>query len=218
MSAVELGGGGSTHSLLAALKGTRSTVVDYSAEAERVVRERCRIAGIQVQFLRLDALALPAAVEAGFDLAWSFGTAEHFTGADRLAFIRAHARAVRPGGLVIISVPNRSALNYRVWMYLAQKAGEWPFGLEVPFSREELRRSLQSSGLRLVGIDAYAGRPCTAKTLGIIRRHWPLFFPIASLLVWFGKRLPSRLQQLLTQRDLVAIGLKEVTSSAATVP
>jgi|SRR5271166_1121492 len=46
-----------------------------------------------------------------FDVVFSRGLIEHFTG-ELLAIIQAHVRAVRPGGLLIVTIPNYHGVNY----------------------------------------------------------------------------------------------------------
>ena len=206
--AIEVGGGASTHSLLAASKGASATVLDYSPEALRVVEARCRALGVTATLIEADAMALPAGLTGTFNLAWSFGTAEHFKGADRAGFIKAHADLVEPGGLIVLAVPNKWAVNYRVWMYLANIVGEWPFGLEIPFSRRELKNVIRELGLQLLACDYETGRPCSHKTLGIIRRHWHALYPLAKGLRFLSGRIPQPVLERVNRRGLIAIARK----------
>ena len=75
--------------------------VDYSAHALAEVRERQPSAPL----VRADAARLPFADES-FDLVVSFETVEHV--ADACALVRAIRRVLKPGGLLVLSTPNRA--------------------------------------------------------------------------------------------------------------
>jgi len=69
---------------------------------------RSAYAGERVRFVRADIRQLPLPAES-FDLAVSFETIEHIPqGRD---WIREAARVLKPGGLMLISTPNREATN-----------------------------------------------------------------------------------------------------------
>ena len=53
---------------------------------------------------------------------------------------RAHVEAIRPGGMVAISVPNAHCLPYRLNKWQLEARGAWPWGFEQPFTRAELDR------------------------------------------------------------------------------
>jgi SAM-dependent methyltransferase len=205
---VEIGAGASTHSIVAALNGASATIMDYSAEALRVAKARCDCLGISATLVQADALALPSHLRGAFNLAWSFGTAEHFRGAQRIEFIRSHVEALKPGGLVVLTVPNKYAFNYRIWMGLSKLAGEWPFGLEIPFSIREVRRALGELGVESIVCLTDPARPCGHKVLGIVRRRWKAFSPLAKAIYQVLSWLPAALRSPLCQRNIVAIGRK----------
>ena len=75
--------------------------VDYSAHALADVRERQPCAAL----VRADAARLPFADES-FDVVVSFETIEHV--ADACALVRAIRRVLKPGGLLVLSTPNRA--------------------------------------------------------------------------------------------------------------
>ena len=101
---IDVGGGASTlvDGLLAA-GFTRLTVLDISAAALAVARQRLGPAGEQINWLAGDVttVALP---EAGFDV-WHDRAVFHFLteAADRAAYVRQLNHALAPGGLVIIA-------------------------------------------------------------------------------------------------------------------
>ena len=147
LSTVELGAGSGTISAVFARNGARVTVLDYSQEALNTSSALFGELGLAQESLLADALRLPNALAGQFDVAMSFGLAEHFEGADRASIIRAHFELLKPGGLAVISVPNRNCWPYRLWKARREALGKWQFGLEMPFSRSELAQICHSIGV-----------------------------------------------------------------------
>ena len=137
---IELGAGTGDISLLLALEGARTTLFDADEQALELARFKFSVAGLKPDLCTGDFLNLDAALFGRFDAAVSYGTVEHFTGDDRYLACRAHADVVRPGGMVAISVPNAHCLPYRVNKWWRERRGTWPWGLEIPYARLELRR------------------------------------------------------------------------------
>ena len=140
IKSIEIGAGQGTFSLLFAMEGAEVTVLDYSENALNSSRLFFKRMGQKATFIQMDALKLDKKIKSKFDVAMSYGTAEHFSGEKRINFIRSHLDVIRKGGLVLISVPNKWNLIYRLWMFLSQTFGRWKFGEEYPFSRKEFRK------------------------------------------------------------------------------
>lgn len=68
----------------------------------------------------------------------SFGLTEHFLGDKRVQINKAHFDLLKPGGLAIISVPNKWNLPYQISKFFAQRLGYWKVGEEYPYDRAEL--------------------------------------------------------------------------------
>lgn len=153
---VELGSGSGTISLLLALRGARVTLVDQSAPALDTARALFARHGAHAEFIEADLLAWGGALSAGgFDLSLSLGTGEHFVGEARRAFWEVHRDLLAPGGLAFVSVPNAACPPYRLYAALSQRLGFWEIGVEVPYSRREVRGILDAMGgvraIRLAG-------------------------------------------------------------------
>jgi len=144
---VEFGCGQGKMSMLMAARGAVPTLVDYNLPVLRAADRLWRAVGLRPSMVVADVLRTPLRAGTAFDIAMSFGTAEHFLGEERLAFVRAHVDMVRPGGLIFLSVPNRWALCYRLAHGLQRRMGRWPNELpEVPFTRRELHRLAETAG------------------------------------------------------------------------
>jgi SAM-dependent methyltransferase len=122
-------------------------VLDYSEEALNVNAALFESLSLKQESIISDAQRLPASLKGQFDVAMSFGLAEHFEGDDRANIIKAHFDLCRSGGWVVLTVPNRYCLPYRMWKARRELFGKWHFGLERPFSRSEIFSICQSMGV-----------------------------------------------------------------------
>jgi len=151
---IELGSGRGTVSLLLAARGADVTLVDSSPAALESARRLFSLFGLKADFLMSGILPLPEQLKGKFDAAMSFGVAEHFTGKERGEIFISHSAALRPGGVVFISVPNRNCFPYRIWKKAKEAAGTWEYGTEIPFSRTELLEMGAGAGLLKVAAPA----------------------------------------------------------------
>ena len=122
---------------------SRSAVgVDYAEQALREVRRRLPAA----RLARADATCLPF-IDAPFDAVVSFETIEHV--ADAAALVRAIRHALKPGGVLVLSTPNRA---------FRETSRENPFHVRE-FTAEELRTLLaeEFGEVRLFGQRPVAG-------------------------------------------------------------
>lgn len=137
---IEIGAGAGTNAALMAKRGAHVTLLDYSEGGLIRARDFFTNNDLQCELVQADALALPPQLCAQFDIAMSFGLAEHFTGTDRVQIFQSHLDALKPGGLALVSVPNAYCPPYRLFKWVAQTSGRWKLGEEHPFSRGELGR------------------------------------------------------------------------------
>jgi SAM-dependent methyltransferase len=140
-----------SYSAVFARRGANVTVLDYSKTALDVSAELFSKLGLAQTQVLADAMHLPSDLVGQFDISSSFGVCEHFEGEDRYRIISSHFDVLRPGGLAIISVPNARCLPYRIWKAKREILGTWQFGLEIPFSRQELSAISRRAGMRTHG-------------------------------------------------------------------
>ncbi len=140
LEVIEIGAGRGINAALMAKKGAIATVLDYSEEALMRSEEFFARINLDVHSLLFDVLLLPHHLHGRFDIAMSFGLAEHFCGVSRALVVKAHLDLLRKGGVALISVPNSLCFPYQIYKFISQKRGKWLFGEEIPYSRSELRK------------------------------------------------------------------------------
>lgn len=109
LHAAELGGApGEYLAYIHKQKGYRITAVDYSAVGCAAARENFRLLGIDGSVVEADIFSDDLA-PAQFDIVFSLGLIEHFD--DRVAIVDRHVRLLRPGGFLVLGVPNLRGLH-----------------------------------------------------------------------------------------------------------
>lgn len=139
LKVIELGAGAGKVSALMARNGADVTLVDYSGGALKRASSLFDRLGLTAAFHCHDIFSLPEDFKNRFDVAMSFGLAEHFSGTRRIDVIRKHLDVLSAGGITFIAVPNRWNPPYRIYKAVTQLLGTWPYGEEYPFSRNEFR-------------------------------------------------------------------------------
>lgn len=86
-----------------------------------------------------------------YDIVVSFSAIDHIPGKqNRAKAIREMCRVLKPGGYLVITVPNRWDLYYSYTSNKHQREGKAIFGYEYQFSPLELKRLLTSNGLKVI--------------------------------------------------------------------
>ena len=149
---IELGSGKGDVSLLLALAGADVTLFDLEEEA--IVRAEQQFAhyGLSPRAVLGNLLDLDGGLLGRFDVAVSWGVVEHFRRPAGFEACMAHRRAVRDGGMVIISVPNSWSVPYRLNKWYKEVRGTWKWGIELPFSPAELKSIARRMGLKNVRV------------------------------------------------------------------
>jgi 2-polyprenyl-3-methyl-5-hydroxy-6-metoxy-1,4-benzoquinol methylase len=142
--AIELGSGSGFVSLLLAQRGAEVTLVDFAPTAIAYSQRIAAALGVAARavFRCQDMFDLPAA--GAFDFAFNSGVAEHYRFEQAVALVRVMAGAVRPGGLVSVTIPNLLSPELLWRMAREGKMSERYVSLR------ELRAVLEAAGLRQV--------------------------------------------------------------------
>lgn len=127
--------------------GAQVTGVDAAQENIAAASAHAAGGGLAIDYRcgEIGALGLT-----GFDLVTSLEVIEHV--ADKAAFIAALAAALAPGGLMILSTPNRTAQSKLLMVEAAERIGLVPRGThhwDDFITPDELRALLSAAGLKM---------------------------------------------------------------------
>ncbi len=130
--------------------GARVTAVDAAAESIAVARAHAESGGLAIDYR---AGGVEAVAGETFDLVTSMEVVEHV--ADPRTFVAALAASVVPGGLLVMSTPNRTWLSRVALVEGAELSGQIPRGThdwDKFLTPDELSLLVQDSGLEVVDI------------------------------------------------------------------
>lgn len=127
--------------------GADVTGVDAAAENIAAARDHAAGQGLDIHYHAGELAALPPAT---FDLVTSMEVVEHVT--DPALFIGELAARLAPGGLMILSTPNRTALSKLLLVEAAERVGAVPRGTHdwnQFLKPDELIKLIEDAGLEL---------------------------------------------------------------------
>ena len=146
LTACEVGcGSGTTSALLAGL-GARVTLVDLSPRALATARDHFHSIQLAADCCRLDGLRMGFR-DGSFDVVWNGGVIEHFSDEGKTSLIREMWRVTKPGGLLLIAVPNARDYPFILGKKLAQWRGKWIFGYEDDLDERRFRGLAAAAGV-----------------------------------------------------------------------
>ncbi len=134
-------------------KGCRCVGVDVTDGAFDSLSYFSRQQGVTADAVKGDGFSLPFR-DGCFDVVYSEGVIEHFPIERSAKMVREHVRVCRPGGLVIVSVPNKFALVHSLTKRLL--GPRFLFAPEASLSTFELARLMRMAGLVTVARDGFA--------------------------------------------------------------
>ena len=137
--------------------GARVTGVDAAPENIAAARAHAAQSGLAIEYHAGELAGLGLT---GFDLVTSLEVIEHV--ADPGGFVRGLASALAPGGLMILSTPNRTPQSRLALITLAEGTGRIPRGThdwEKFLTPEELTGHLEAAGLTVIDISGLSFSP-----------------------------------------------------------
>ncbi len=143
ITVMEVGAATARDSVTLASRGAVVVALDYSHEALRLAREAADRAGVKLLLVCGDALALPFGDDS-FHLVFHQGVLEHFR--RPLPFLQENARVIRPGGTVLVDVPQTLHV-YTLMKKLLISFDAWFAGWETQYTVGSLGRLLKRAGL-----------------------------------------------------------------------
>jgi SAM-dependent methyltransferase len=144
ISIVEIGGANScfVDRILAKVPCGSYDVVDTNEYGLSLLAHRRGLSDV-VRLHQQSVLTL--SLDTPADLVFSVGLVEHFDPSRTREAILAHFRALRPGGIAIITFPQPTLL-YRITRRLIEMVGMWRFFDERPIEPEEVIAAVRESG------------------------------------------------------------------------
>ncbi|MCK4236488.1 MAG: class I SAM-dependent methyltransferase [Candidatus Krumholzibacteria bacterium] len=142
---LEVGAGSGRDGILLAHRGAFVVSLDYSLSSLSVVSSQIDEKDSLVLCCG-DAFALPFE-DKTFDIVFHQGLLEHFRNPDDM--IAEHARVLRPGGYLLVDVPQRYHY-YTVLKHIMILVGRWFAGWECEYSVGELERLLERHSFSVV--------------------------------------------------------------------
>lgn len=151
-SVLELGGGGNNFRLLAMVKWLHAvaTALDFSEEGLQIVKKLFDANGYEVSLIKRDICDWVPVEQYDFVVHW--GVLEHFV--DPMPILRKSAEALKPGGVLLFSMPNMEAAAAKLWKTWCPE--NWSKHIFHP--AELIESNLNEIGLQGVG-SFYFGVP-----------------------------------------------------------
>lgn len=155
LSAVEMGAGTGTVSMMLALGGAEVTLVDYSTESLDQARRIFDHFDLmdRATFVLGDLTQPELDLSEAFDLSHSWGVIEHFRSEEeRQLVIQHHINYLKPTAASLISVPHSGCIPLQIYL-LMRRAMFWMKGAEFPlyFAQHLMARSDFERGLAKYG-------------------------------------------------------------------
>lgn len=144
--------------------GAAVTGVDAAPENVAAARVHAEQSGLTIDYRAGDTAAVAGET---FDLVTCLEVVEHVT--DPAAFVRALAAAVAPGGLLVMSTPNRTPLSRLALVEGAERLGLIPRGThdwDKFLTPEELTAHIEAAGLTVTDVTGLALSPTRGFVLG----------------------------------------------------
>ena len=155
-SALDVGCGAGLLAEPLARMGAKVTAVDAAPELIEAAKAHAAGQGLSIDYRAIGVELL----EAHYDLVTAMEVIEHV--ADPQAFVKDLAARLAPGGLMILSTPNRTAWSKLLTITLAEGFGQIPKGthdFEKFIDPDSMRGLLAQAGLEVIDFEGIAMSP-----------------------------------------------------------
>jgi len=142
----EVGCGSGTTSAFFASLGGRITLVDLTAGALRFAHDHFRALGLPADYAQMNGLRMGIR-DGAFDVTWNGGVIEHFTDEGKAELLREMWRVTKPGGLLLVTVPNARDYPFMAGKKIAEWRGKWIFGFEDDLTEARFRALASVAGI-----------------------------------------------------------------------
>ena len=136
--------------------GAKVTAIDAAPELIEAAKAHAAGAGLGIDYRAIGVEAL----DGQFDLVTSMEVIEHV--ADPQEFVQALSKRLAPGGLLILSTPNRTAWSKLLTITLAEGLGQIPKGthdFDKFIDPDTMRGLLAQAGLEVIDFEGIAMSP-----------------------------------------------------------
>ena len=136
--------------------GAKVTAIDAAPELIAAAQDHARGQQLEIDY----RAAAVEEIEGKFDLVTALEVIEHV--ADPAAFLKAIAARLAPGGLLILSTPNRTAWSRLMMITIGEGLGEIPRGthdFETFIAPDGMKALLAEAGLRCMDVEGIAWSP-----------------------------------------------------------
>ena len=155
-SALDVGCGAGLLAEPLARLGARVTAVDAAPELIEAARAHSAGQGLEIDY----RAAAVEQIEGQFDLITAMEVIEHV--ADPASFLAAVAARLAPGGLLILSTPNKTALSKLLMVGAAEALGAVPRGthdFDKFITHDRMKQLLSDAGLKCLDVEGIAWSP-----------------------------------------------------------
>ena len=155
-SALDVGCGAGLLAEPLARMGAAVTAVDAAPELIAAAKAHAAGAGLTIDYRAMGVEAL----DGRFDLVTAMEVVEHV--ADPAAFVRSLAERLAPGGLLVMSTPNRTGLSKLLTITVAEGLGRIPRGThdyDTFLAPDALGEMVRGAGLKVIDIEGIAFSP-----------------------------------------------------------
>lgn len=171
---LEVGAGSGSDAIMLAKKGAVVTTLDFSSQSTKICRLLAKKEGTKIKAVTADCQKMPFSNNT-FDLVFSVGLVEHFQ--DPIPVIDEQLRVLKPGGYLIVDVPQKFNLYTLVKKYRMAN-GSFPFGWETEYSYFDLQKIAKKLNVKVI---KYFGHD-SAFTLHLPQSIQPVFKKIFSII------------------------------------
>jgi 2-polyprenyl-6-hydroxyphenyl methylase/3-demethylubiquinone-9 3-methyltransferase len=159
-TAIDIGCGAGLMTEPLARMGATVTGIDAAPENIEAAQAHAAAGGLHIDY-RATSVEAVAATAARFDLVTCLEVIEHV--ADRDSFFASLAALVAPGGLLVVSTPNRTAASWAVLIggaeMLARSIPRGAHDWQRFMTPDELSAALENAGLRVIDRQGLSWRP-----------------------------------------------------------
>ncbi len=151
---VDVGSGTGITSGYLAAKGAEVHLVDISQTALDFGKKYFVGKNLLVTTHKQNAFKMTFAANT-FDVAWNGGVIEHFSDEEKIKMIKAMWKIIKPGGVLVITVPNAHDLPFMAAKQLLLLRKKWAFGEEDDLTAGRMRKLAEAAGIKKYSITAY---------------------------------------------------------------